>query len=82
MGAGSFIGALVFGLVPLVVLLILIYRLAQIAENTGRIADALEYQIRMDQERDVREERAAAESRRAESRRAESAESGRDRGGD
>ncbi len=77
MGAGSFIGALVLGLVPLVVLLILIYRLAQIAENTGRIADALEYQIRMEQERDVRAERAATESRRT-----ESAESEPDRGDD
>jgi hypothetical protein len=46
MGLGSLVGAVVFGLVPLVVLLIVIYRLAQIAENTDRIADALEVMAR------------------------------------
>lgn len=39
---GSVVAAIVFGLVPIVVLVIVIYRLAQIAENTARMADALE----------------------------------------
>jgi hypothetical protein len=47
------VGGLVFALVPLVALALIIYRLADIAENTARIADALE---RMERDRD-RDER-------------------------
>jgi hypothetical protein len=63
MGLGSLVGAVVFGLVPLVVLLIVIYRLAQIAENTDRMADALEYMARTQRTAETGSTRANAAGR-------------------
>jgi hypothetical protein len=48
---GELVGGLVFALVPLVIAALVIYRLADIAENTARIADALERMERDEEDR-------------------------------